>query len=730
MSSNNQFSIQVALAIPFVDSLTYLVPEGLSKKKIVVGARVVVPFRNKKLVAIITDTQAGEYNKKLRNIIDVLDESAFVPEKNINFLYQVHRYYLQPLGEVIFAGIPKWFKNTSNPVLPKELWWQVKNQISDDEVTSQIKSEKQRAVYLYLAENGPLQSRSLTHIQANASAQCKALFKKGLLLQSDMCFVDAHPPPDPDFVLTEDQDKAINAINAKTGFDSYLLDGITGSGKTEVYIRLVKQLVNANKQALVMVPEIGLTPQLFHEFAKRIHGRVAVFHSGLTPIARARAWEKAKSGDIDVIVATRSGIFTPFNNLAMIIVDEEHDLSFKQQDGFRYSARDLAVMRSKIEEIPVILGSATPSLESFNNAKIGKYQWLKLRERTNKQDLPSIKILDVRSHKMQKGLSKQVIFQIQQEIDKDNQALVFLNRRGWSPKITCQDCGWVAECDECDTYLTYHKHINRIRCHHCERVYSIPEFCPECGSQKIETMGVGTEKVHQGLLDNLKGAKVIRVDRDTVKTPLQWQRTVDEIKTGDPCVMIGTQMLSKGHDFPNLTLVVIVNVDNSFFSLDFRATEHLSQLMIQVSGRAGRKHKTGKVVIQTQCPEHEFFKLLLGKSYQDYAAHELTQRAEIGFPPASYMSIIRARCKSEKVLNDFFENLLENVTENPTVSIMGPIPAPMYKKMGQFQMQLIFNGNHRQSLHSSLNQITSYIRNSKIANNIIWSLDIDPINLN
>ena len=730
MSTINQLSIQVALSVPFADSLTYLVPEELMDKNIVIGARVVVPFRNKNLVAIITNTQAGDYTKKLRNIIDVLDEYDFIPEKNINFLYQTHRYYLQPLGEVIFASIPKWFKNTNNPVLPKELWWQVKNQLSEDELITQIKTENQRSIFRYLAENGPLQSRSLTHIVSSASTQCKALFKKDLLIQSDMCFVDAHPPSDPNFILTDDQDKAVNSINAKSGFHSYLLDGITGSGKTEVYIRLVKQLVNDNKQALVMVPEIGLTPQLFHEFAKRIHGRVAVFHSGLTDVARARAWEKAKTGDIDVIVATRSGIFTPFKNLAIIIVDEEHDLSFKQQDGFRYSARDLAVMRSKLENIPVILGSATPSLESFNNANIGKYEWLKLRERTNKQALPSIKVLDVRSHKLQKGLSKLVIQQIQEEIDKGNQALVFLNRRGWSPKITCQDCGWVAECEECDTYLTYHKHINKTRCHHCERIYSIPEFCPGCGSQKVKTMGVGTEKVHKGLLDNLTDAKVIRVDRDTVKTPLQWQRTVDEIKTGEPCVMIGTQMLSKGHDFPNLTLVVIVNVDNSFFSLDFRATEHLSQLMIQVSGRAGRKHKTGKVVIQTQCPEHEFFKLLLGKSYQDYALHELQQRAEIGFPPASFMAIIRARCKSEKALNEFFENILENVTENPTVSIMGPIPAPMYKKMGQYQMQLIFNGNHRQSLHNSLNQITQHIRNNKMANNIIWSLDLDPINLN
>ncbi len=488
-------------------------------------------------------------------------------------------------------------------------------------------------------------------------------------------------------------------------------------------------MVNANQQALVLVPEIGLTPQLFHEFAKRIHGRVAVFHSGLTAIARARAWEKAKLGEIDVIVATRSGIFTPFKNLAVIIVDEEHDLSFKQQDGFRYSARDLAVMRGKMENIPVILGSATPSLETFNNAKLGKYKWLRLRERTNKQALPSIQVLDVRAHKMQKGLSKVVLQQIDAEIQKGNQALVFLNRRGWSPKLTCNDCGWVADCDECDTWVSYRKQIYRLRCHHCERVYGIPEFCPECGSQKVETMGVGTEKIHVGIENSLKDTKVIRVDRDTVKTPNQWQRTVDEIKSGIPCVMVGTQMLSKGHDFPNLTLVVIVNVDNSFFSLDFRATEHLSQLMIQVSGRAGRKDKIGKVIIQSQCPEHEFFKLLLGKSYEDYALHELQQRAEIGFPPASYMAIIRARSRDERTVEAFFEYILTHTNENETVSIMGPIPAPMYKKMGQYQMQLIFNGNDRKSLHQSLSQIVSFLRNNKICNNIIWSLDLDPINL-
>ena len=729
MPTKNLATIQVVLPIPFADSLTYQLPDAVSLSSICIGMRVVVPFRNKKMVAVVIATKGGKYTKNLKTIDNVLDSNAFLTPKLLNFMLHVHRYYLTPLGEVVFTGVPKWYKNVNNPPLAQEIWWQVKKRLTKKEIQSQFKSLKQQNIFLYLQENGPLQSKQMSHIEKGASTHCNALLKKGVLLKSDLCFVDAKPPKDPDFILTKDQSIAVKTIASSTGFKSYLLDGITGSGKTEIYIRLVKKLVNKKKQALVLVPEIGLTPQLFHEFTKRVHGRVAVFHSGLTAIARARAWEKAKIGEIDVIVATRSGIFTPFKNLAMIIVDEEHDLSFKQQDGFRYSARDLAVMRAKLENIPVILGSATPSLETFNNAKTGKYQWLRLRERTNKQALPSINVLDVRSHKMNKGLSKTVLQQIAEEIQKGNQALVFLNRRGWSPKLTCHDCGWVAECDECDTYVTYHKHINRLRCHHCDRVYSIPEFCPECGSQKVETMGVGTEKIHSGIESSLKDTKVIRVDRDTVKTPNQWQRTIDEIKSGIPCVMVGTQMLSKGHDFPNLTLVVIVNVDNSFFSLDFRATEHLSQLMIQVSGRAGRKDKTGKVIIQSQCPNHAFFKLLLGKSYEDYARHELKQRAEIGFPPSSFMAIIRARSRNESALEGFFQCILVNTKENPTLSIMGPIPAPMYKKMGYYQMQLIYNGNERKSLHQSLSKTVCLLRNNKICNSIIWSLDLDPVNL-
>ena len=728
-----QNTIQVALPVPFADSLTYLLPASVSISCLKIGTRVIVPFRNKKMVAIVVALNEANHSKGLKAMLAIIDdanEEAFLPEKTLNFMRHIHQYYLTPLGEVVFAGIPKWFKNTQNPPLPQEIWWQVTQYLADNELSAVLKSEKQQNIYKYIRDNGPLQSRKMSHIEKTSAALCQALWKKKLLIKSDFCLTQAATVNDPKFTLTEDQQQCLAALDSCNNFGCFLLDGITGSGKTEVYIRLVEKYIKAKKQALLLVPEIGLTPQLFHEFGKRIKGRVAVLHSGLTPAARARTWLNAKTGDIDVIVATRSGIFTPFANLAIIIVDEEHDLSFKQQDGFRYSARDLAVLRAKLEDIPVILGSATPSLETLNNAQMGKYHWLKLRQRTNKQALPSIQVQDVRQHKMQKGLSFIVLQQIAAEIKKGNQVLVFLNRRGWSIKVTCLDCAWVAECDECDTYLTYHKHLHKLRCHHCERLYSLPEFCPQCGSQKIEPMGVGTEKIHHGLRSYLPDTEIIRVDRDTVKTPNQWQKTVDKIKSGIPCVMVGTQMLAKGHDFPHLTLVVIVNVDNSFYSLDFRATEHLSQLMIQVSGRAGRKDKEGKVIIQSMNPQHNFFKLLLGKSYQDFATFEINQRKELGFPPGSYMAIIRARAKSEDKLNTFFDTILQNCQENPTLSILGPIPAPMYKKMGLLQMQLIFNGNNRQSLHHSLKNIMSQLRNNKICTSILWSLDLDPVNLN
>ena len=508
--------VNILTSISFADSLTYILETEEEFNDSYLGRRVIVPFRNQLKIGVVFEPSQNHFPhpEKLKKVETIIDESPFISRKLLRFYKQASTYYLNPLGEVVFSGIPKWYKSISQKTLPKESWWRVRQTLPKDRIDS-IRSEKQRKIFEYIQNQGPIQSKSMTHIIKDASTQCNALFKKSLILHSEAPFSDYKDLIDPQFKLTQDQSNAYTKISDSEGFKTFLIDGITGSGKTEIYIRLIQDGLKLNKQSLVLVPEIGLTPQLFHEISRRIRGKVAVLHSGLSDIARARSWSYAKEGFYDVIVATRSGIFTPFKNLGQIIIDEEHDLSFKQQSGFRYSARDLAVLRGKIENIPVILGSATPNLETFQNAVKSKYEWLKLRQRTNNKALPKFQVHDTRQLQSTNGLSHKVIQSIQEEVDKGQQVLVFLNRRGWSPKLNCEDCSWVAECDNCDSYLTFHNHINRLKCHHCDRHYSIPEFCPDCGSQKVKKMGVGTEKVEAGLHSKLKHTQIIRVDRDT-----------------------------------------------------------------------------------------------------------------------------------------------------------------------------------------------------------------------
>ncbi|KAA3648967.1 MAG: primosomal protein N' [Proteobacteria bacterium] len=484
-------------------------------------------------------------------------------------------------------------------------------------------------------------------------------------------------------------------------------------------------LVERAQQALVLVPEIGLTPQLFQTFLKRIEGRLAVFHSGLSDGARARVWQQASAGHVDVVVATRSGIFTPFKNLGVILVDEEHDLSYKQQDGVRYSARDLAVLRGQIEDIPVVLGSATPAFESLRHALNKHYHWLILRSRTNQKALPKIQLQNLDSRKTHGGLSRATLDSIEQQLDSGHQVLVFLNRRGWSPKLLCHDCGWIAECDDCDAYLTYHKNKDRLLCHHCRRHYRLPEFCPNCGSQEMDTLGVGTEQVATAIQQQLPDFPVIRFDRDSVSTPRQWQQQLDRVRSGNPSVIVGTQMLAKGHDFPKLSLVVVVNVDNSFYSTDFRAEEYLAQLLIQVAGRAGRAETAGQVIIQTHQPKHEFFNTLLQQGYEQLARKGLKQRQEMQFPPFSHMAIIRAQHRFEKELEAFLLELIDAIGKNPAVSVMGPLPAPMQKKQKLHRMQLILNANNRRGLHQLLKQLLQ--KHNPSQGPVRWFIDIDPV---
>lgn len=714
---------QVALNIPFASFLDYLPPKDC--QQVAIGSRVLVSLGNsRKLVGVVVGMTESSRHSKLKTIDKILDEQPLFEQKMLDFLQQTAKYYQAGLGEVIAAALPRWLRQIHNRPIPKKYWWKTTASITAAKAALS-KAPAQQKVFNHLHRYQPLQSAEMTEVHATASQVLKQLQKKGLVASSELCFLETQQPQTVDFQLTEDQQTAISQIQQHGNqYQTFLLDGITGSGKTEVYIRLIQKIISQGRQALVLVPEIGLTPQLFQQIGRRLQGRIAVLHSGLADGTRARVWQQAAQGQVAVVVATRSGIYTPFQDLGLIVVDEEHDLSYKQQDSFRYSARDLASLRGKIANIPVLLGSATPALETLNHAINNRFIWLKLRTRTNQKPLPKITLQNIILPQQKQGLSPMVRQQMQQHLQRGNQVLLFLNRRGWSPKLICQDCGWVAQCDDCDAYLTYHRQIDLLKCHHCERIYSIPEFCPDCGSQQLLQLGFGTEQIEAAVSQQTTDFPVLRFDRDTVKTPAHWHANLKQISSGQPCVIIGTQMLAKGHDFPRLSLVVVVNVDASFFSTDFRATEHLAQLLIQVSGRAGRADTPGEVIIQTQHPDHEFFKLLLSQGYETFAKQQLQQRQQLLFPPYSHMAIIRAQHRDENKLTAFLEQMAELGEQHPNLSILGPIPAPIQRKQGLHRMQLIINANHRKALHQYLFQLKQQHQSAPVQ----WLTDIDPIN--
>jgi primosomal protein N' (replication factor Y) len=723
-SSPAKHVLQVALKVPFADHLDYAInPEQPLPEP---GSRVVVPLgRNKQLVGVVVGHSAHSEHQYLKPVTRILEHQPLFSQVDLQLLKKAARYYQVSWGEMILTALPVWFKKTDNHPVPTELWWQSSATLDEAEATL-ARAPKQLTVFRHIHQHGPVTSRSLSHLSASAAQLCRQLEDKKLICSSEVCQVNNQCVEDPGFTLTTDQRQALDHLSAHANaFRVMLMDGITGSGKTEVYIRFIQQQLEQQRQVLVLVPEIGLTPQLFEEISHRIDGHLAVLHSGLSAGARARVWEHAKAGLVDVVVATRSGIFTPFARLGAIIVDEEHDLSYKQQEGVRYAARDMAVLRGQLLGIPVVLGSATPSFESFNHASNGRYDWLKLRHRTNQNPLPVVRLQNTQNKKLTHGLTADSMTAIRQQLEAGHQVLVFLNRRGWSPRLLCHDCGWVAMCDDCDAALTYHKHLDLLRCHHCERRYSLPEFCPECGSQEVDTMGVGTEQIAAGLTKALGADQVIRFDRDAVRTANQWQHNLNLIRQAKPCVIVGTQMLSKGHDFPLLSLVVVVNVDNSFFSVDFRAMEHLAQLMIQVSGRAGRANTRGEVVLQTQFPEHPFFAGLFDQGYESFASSQLQERQEMMFPPFAHLAIIKAQHRNEQQLDQLLSAMVRFSEAHDQVSVMGPLPATLARKQQQYRMQIIFSASERKHLHQLISQLKSAFGRKKTP--IIWYLDIDPV---
>ena len=531
------------------------------------------------------------------------------------------------------------------------------------------------------------------------------------------------------FELTNEQNFAISeVIKNSSEFNGFLLHGVTGSGKTEVYLSITEQLLKKGKQVLVLVPEIGLTPQMISRFEQRIEGRVVAVHSQLNDTQKQDAYLMAKDGDAKVILGTRSAIFTPIPNLGLVIVDEEHDNSFKQQSNFRYSARDLSFMRAKFANVPLILGTATPSLETLKNVIEKKLVRLTLTSRPGEAIMPSVDLIDMRSQPSE-PLSKPLIARIEHHLSAGNQVMLFINRRGYAPIYYCTECDWQSECTSCDSKLVYHRSINRLKCHHCGLEKPPESSCPSCSSHELKILGYGTERLEENLESFFPNTEVIRIDRDTTRKKKAFATHLKKINSGEPCIIVGTQMLAKGHDFSNLAFVGILDVDVGLMSTDFRATEHLAQLLVQVSGRCGRGKYKGEVNIQTRYPNHPIFNYVRDSRYIEYAKKLLSERKETKLPPFAHQALICANAKNKNLAENFLTEVAQliNSIEIESVEIWGPVPGVIERKSDYYYFNLYLQSEDRGKLRRLIQTFYQHVETIKVSSSVRWFVDIDPI---
>ena len=548
-----------------------------------------------------------------------------------------------------------------------------------------------------------------------------ALLKKPSEAQVKMSSTDIQLTTEQSFAITE-------VLKSSSEFNGFLLHGVTGSGKTEVYLNITERLLKTGKQVLVLVPEIGLTPQMISRFEERIEGQVVAVHSQLNDTQKQDAYLLAKNGDAKVILGTRSAIFTPIPNLGLVIVDEEHDNSFKQQSNFRYSARDLSFMRAKFANVPLILGTATPSLETLKNVIEKKLARLTLTSRPGEAIMPSIDLIDMRSQPSE-PLSKPLIARIKHYLSESRQVMLFINRRGYAPIYYCTECGWQSECTSCDSRLVYHRSINRLKCHHCGLEKSPESSCPSCSSKELKILGYGTERLEENLESFFPSTEVIRIDRDTTRKKKAFATHLKKINSGEPCIIIGTQMLAKGHDFSNLAFVGILDVDVGLMSTDFRATEHLAQLLVQVSGRCGRGKYKGEVNIQTRYPNHPIFNFVKDSRYTEYAKTLLLERKDTKLPPFAHQALICANAKNKILAENFLTEVAQliNSIEIESVEIWGPVPGVIERKSDYYYFNLYLQSEDRGQLRRLIQTFYQHVETIRVSSSVRWFVDIDPV---
>ena len=732
----NSQLIEVLVPIPLMEKFSYLAPKD-DQAPLKQGSRVLVPFGRRTLVGIIWNFSKKDSSdpRKYKHIIKVLDDRPLLDSHSMDLAEWASRYYHYPLGEIISYFFPPSLRKGKEASFKESKYLELTSKGSFLKDEDLARAPGQKKLVSLLKEKKELSAKS-AKAYGISNAVINGLEQKGYISKFSRELSPYKKVKDnkllPSKKLNKEQVEAVKSIKGSQDKNqTFLLDGITGSGKTEVYLQAIQDVVNNGKQALILIPEIGLAPQAEERFKEYFGDRVMSFHSAKNDREKVDAWLGASRGLVDIIIGTRSSVFLPMKNLGIIVVDEEHDLSFKQMDKFRYSARDMALYRAKLEKIPVVLASATASLETLKNAQEGKYKVLKLSQRATGASLPAFQAVDLRGKELNEGLSSELLEATQSELSKGNQVLIFLNRRGYAPSMICKVCGWISNCERCDALMTVHKNPLKLHCHHCEAQKAYPNKCPSCDSNDFLTYGFGTERLEEFLHNRFPGVTTLRIDSDSTKKKETLNEYFHEIRKGNPLILLGTQLLAKGHHFPEVTLVGIVDADSGLFSADFRGSERVAQLLTQVSGRAGRDKKPGRVILQSYCPDHPQIEEIVTGSYEKFTKKLLEERKASKIPPFSYQAKIFAESPKSLTSRDFILNLLnkskidEKLKSN--LRIIGPLPSIMEKKSGVFRWELSIFSTNRSNLHKFLDVMQSRLYHPKLSKSVRWSIDVDPL---
>jgi len=734
--SDQDIVLRVAVNVPLRRCFDYLPPaeSGSLTPQLAPGVRLRVPFGHATrvgiLVAVVTKREAA--SRSLKAALEVLDEAPILDTAMLSLLSWAGTYYHHPLGEVLMTALPVMLRQGASASVAPRMYVRIHPESSALNPDALARAPRQNDLLDYLrAYPEGIAEDDLLRAKPGCRAFLAALQTKGWV----ELFPERSLAPPPSLSgpeLTPAQQVAVDGLSRSLpGFSVSLLNGVTGSGKTEVYFRLIDAVLGMGRQALVLVPEIGLTPQLIARFRSRFRSPLCVLHSGLSARERLDAWCRSRSGEAAIVIGTRSAVFVPLKVPGVLILDEEHDPSYKQHSGFLYHARDLAVMRARGLGIPVVLGSATPSLETLHNVFRGRYVEYRLPARTGGSVLPSIEVLDMRRQQVEQGLTRPLIEIMTRHLTAGHQALVFLNRRGFATSMVCHDCGWVAGCKHCDSRLVMHQARRELRCHYCGYRQPVMACCPECQSTKLRSLGFGTERLEGALVSAFPDIEVIRIDRDTTRRKGALDEVLATVRDDRPQILLGTQLLAKGHDFPNVTMVVVINADQGLYGADFRSGERMGQMILQVAGRAGRAEHPGQVVLQSYHPDHPLLCCLRGHDYTAFADLMLGERKDSGLPPYSSLALIRADSRQPQQAQAFLEATADAARAEslPGVEILGPVPATIERRVGRYHAQLLFQSVERADLHRQLNLVSPVLESLAARHRVHWSIDVDPIEL-